>query len=555
MPTDKIRILVPDKLAEEGLQFLKSQPDVELASKPGMKEDELAQVIGQFDGLIVRSGIKVPAKCLVSPGRLKAIARAGVGVDNIDVDAATAKGVLVMNSAEASTISTAEHAFTLMMALCRQVGPAYLTMHAGGWDRSKFMGRQLHGQTLGVVGFGRIGRTVAERAMAFGMTVVAFDPIINAPALMEGKVRMFRDFKEMLPHADILTFHVPLTDDTKGMLGAETFKLCRKGVLVVNAARGGVVDEEALLAALDSGQCGGAAIDVYASEPPAPESALRKHPKLLTTPHLGASTHEAQKAVSIAAAEQLLEYLRGQGIRGAVNAAGLKVDLSPLQDRFVDLATRMAQLVSPMITRGIATVTFELSGKELVPAAGTIERIGLVNLLKNFLDEPLNIVNVMHVAQQRGIKVQRILNDDPSGPMAAGPQLAIEVVGPPGAVDDHTLQGDETRRIVGRVYQDLRPRIVEINRYFMDMVPAGPMVLIQNEDRPGRIGLVGTEFGQAGVNIADMAISRRTSASGAPTALMVLKVDNDPPAALIERMKTQPGILKVAVVRLPEEKK
>jgi len=555
MSTNKLRILVPDKLADEGLEFLRQQADVELESRPGMKEDELAQVIGDFDGLIVRSGIKVPAKCLGNPGRLKAIARAGVGVDNIDVEAATSKGVLVMNSAEASTYSTAEHAFTLMMALCRQIGPAYQTMAAGGWDRNKFMGRQLHGKTLGVVGFGRIGRTFAERALAFGMNVVAYDPIINAPTMMDGKVRMFQDFKQMLPLADILTFHVPLTDETRGMLNAETFKLCRKGVLVINAARGGVVDEDALIPALEAGQCGGAALDVFNTEPPAADSPLRKHPKILCTPHLGASTHEAQKAVSIAAAEQLLEFLRGQGIHGAVNAAGLKVDLSPLQDRFVDLVQRMAQLLAPMISRGIASVTFEFSGAELLPAAATIERVGLVHLLKNFLDEPLNIVNVMHAAQQRGIRVQRVNIEDPFALAITGPQLVLEIVGPAHAVDGRTLPGDETRRIVGRVYQDLRPRIVEINHYHMDMIPAGAMVLIQNQDRPGMIGLVGTEFGQAQVNIADMAISRRFSEGGPATALMVLKVDNDPTPELCARLKAHPGMLKIAVVKLAAEKK
>ncbi len=556
MADAKIRILVPDKLAQEGLDFLSSQTDVELVSKPGITEDDLAKIAGEFDGLIVRSGIKVTSKTLLSqgmPGRLKAIARAGVGVDNIDLDAATEKGVLVMNSAEASTLSTAEHAFTLLMALCRQVGPAYMTMYNGGWDRNKFMGRQLHGKTLGVVGFGRIGRTVAERALAFGMNVVAYDPLVNVATMLDGRVKMFRVFTEMLPHVDMLTFHVPLTDETRGMLNEETFKLCRKGVLVINAARGGVVDEVGLVKALENGQCGGAGLDVFTTEPPAADSSLRKHPKVLCTPHLGASTHEAQQAVSIAAAEQLLEYLRGQGIRGAVNAGGIKVDLTPVQQAFVDLVQRMAALISPMITRGMAGITLELTGKELAPAAATIQRVALVSLLQSRFDVPVNIVSVVNTAEQRGIALQVITNDDPSGPRASGPQVALEIKGPPGSVDTQTLQGDETRRIVGRVYQDMRPRIVEINRYAMDMVPEGPMVLIQNEDRPGVIGLVGTQFGQAKVNIADMAISRRVLPGGKPgsaTALMVLKLDEVPPMQLLEQLQQQPGILKIASVKL-----
>ncbi len=551
--SDKLRILVPDKLAQEGLDYISSQADVELTSKPGIKEAELATIAGDYDGMIVRSGIKVTAEVMAKPGRLRAIARAGVGVDNIDLDAATAQGILVMNSAEASTISTAEHAFTLLMALARQIGPAYKTMSNGGWDRNKFMGRQLSGKTLGVVGFGRIGRTVAERALAFGMTVVAYDPFINAGVQMDGKVRLYASFEELLPLADVLTFHVPLNEQTQGMLGAATFPKCRKGVLVVNAARGGVVDEAALLAALESGQCGGAALDVFVEEPPAADSPLRKHPNLLVTPHLGASTHEAQQAVSISAAEQLLEYLRGEGVRGAVNAGGLRVDLTPLQTKFVDLAQRMAALISAMITRGIASVTFELSGKELASAAGTIERLGLVGLLKGNLDLPVNPINVRHIAEQRGIKIRSVISEEnKTTASGGGAELAIEIKGPAGAVDSQTPAGDETRRIVGHVYEDMRPRITEINHYGMDMVPAGHMVLIQNQDKPGMIGLVGTEFGEAGVNIADMAISRR-EVGGVVTALMVLKVDAQVPDSLSNRIKARPGILKVACVKLPPE--
>ncbi len=546
--TATFRVLAADKLAAEGLEFLKQQTDVELVNKPGLSEDELAAIAGQHDGMIVRSGVQVTAKVLANPGRLKVIARAGVGVDNIDLDAATAAGILVMNSAEASTLSTAEHAFALMMAAARQIGPAYKTMTEGGWDRAKFTGRQLHGKTLGVVGFGRIGRTVAERALAFGMAVVAYDPFYNQPTALDGKVRMFRDFQELLPHADILTFHVPLTDQTRGMLGPEQFAMCRDGVMVVNAARGGIVDEDALLAALDSGKCSGAALDVYPTEPPAADSPLRKHPKLLLTPHLGASTKEGQQAVSIVAAEQLLAYLRGQGISGAVNAGDLRVDLDPVQKRFVDLAQRMSRLISPMISEGIAAVHFELAGRTLAAAAGTIERFALVELLRGHFNVPVNIINVSSVAEQRGIKLSTTKIEDAQ---IEGSKLTIEIVGPRGeAAKAKSAAALEKRRIVGRVFDDLRPRVVEINGYHMDMIPAGDMVLILNEDRPGMIGLVGTELGQARVNIADMTISRREN-----KALMVLQVDSPPTEPVVNRLRHRPGMLKVAVVKLPDEPK
>lgn len=539
--TQKYKILAADKLAQEGLDFILSQPDAELVNQPGLGEDELARIVGQHDGMIVRSGVQVTAKVLEHPGRLRAVARAGVGVDNIDLETATAKGVLVMNSAEASTLTTAEHAFTLMLALARRIGPAYMTMAQGGWDRGKFKGVQLAGKTLGVIGFGRIGRAVAQRALAFDMKVIAHDPFYNAATALDGQVKMYSQLEELVPSAHILTMHLPLNDQTRGLIGTELLTRCPKGVMIVNAARGGIVDEPALLEAVQSGQCGGAALDVFATEPLAADSPLRDHPKILVTPHLGASTAEAQRAVSVDAATALLAYLRGNGVHGAVNAGGLQLNLDPTQQRFVDLTQRMARLISPMITEGIGQVTVELSGQALASAAATIERMSLIELLREHLDVPLNIVNVRHVAESRGISLRTVIMDDDK---AGGPQLAIRVDSRPAKPGS----APQTRCIVGRVYDDQRPRIVEINGYCMDMVPSGVMVLIQNQDQPGMVGMVGGEFGQARVNIADMAISRRDT-----TALMVLKIDTDPPESLLHRLRHRPGILKVAIVKLPPE--
>ena len=551
--TDTFTLLAADKLAEEGLDYIRQQPDAELMDKPGLTEAEYADLLaaGGIHAMIVRSGIDVTAAMLETPGNLKVIARAGVGVDNIDLPAATAKGILVVNTAEASTVTTAEHAFALMMALLRQIGPAYRTMCDGGWDRDKFKGRQLHGLTLGVVGLGRIGRTVAERALAFGMTVVGYDPFVNQDLqLGEHTVKTYRSFADLAPHADVLTFHVPKTPETTGMLNAETFAKCRKGVYVVNAARGGIVHEAALVEACDSGRCGGAAIDVYDEEPPAKDSPLRGHPKILTTPHLGASTVEAQTAVSVDAAKACLQYLRGEGISGAVNAGGVRVDLTNLQAAYVDLAQRMATLISPMVTRGIASIELGLCGEALGAAAGTIERTVLVGLLQRHFDTPLNVINVAAVADQRGIKIATTKR---ATAPAAPTQLTVTIHGPSEAVDGNTPPADRVRRIVGRVYDDLKPRVVEINGYKMDMVPAGHMALVQNDDRPGMIGLVGTEFGNAHVNIADMSISRRDNPHGSgATALMLLKIDQPAPASLHASLTARDGILKFATVRLAE---
>jgi len=529
--SDKIRILVGDKLAQKGLDYLNSFDNVEVEVRTGLSEDELAEVVGGYDGLIVRSGVQVTAKVLANPGKLRAIARAGVGVDNIDLNAATAKGVLVMNSAEASTITTAEHAFTLLMALARNIGPAYKTMTEGGWDRSKFVGRQLAGKTLGVVGFGRIGRTVAERALVFGMTVKAFDPVFNAETALDGRVKIFKDFESMIGDCDILSFHVPLNDSTRSMLNAERFAKCKPGVMVVNAARGGVVDIPDLLKALDEGKCGGAAIDVYEEEPPAEDDPLRSHPKVLCTPHLGASTAEAQEAVSTDACAQVLEYLRGDGIRGAVNLGGVRLDLDPAQSRYVDLAKRMARLIGPMCESGVARISVTIDGEALASAASTIERMVVIELLQSMLDDPVNLVNVKLIAEQRGLTHSTTLLENER----LAPRLTIEVD-----------SGGASRRIVGSVLADKLPRVLEINGYHMDMVPEGSMLLLQNQDQPGMVGLVGTEMGEASTNIADMALSRRDE-----TALMVLKLDGAPGEGLLSRLRSKPGILKVSPVVLP----
>ena len=531
--SEMFRILAADKLADEGLAYIRAQSDTHLEQRLGLSEAELVEIIGEFDGLIVRSGIQVTAAILRNPGRLKAVARAGVGVDNIDLDAATAAGVLVMNAAESSTITTAEHAFALMLSLARNIGPAYKTMTEGGWDRAGFQGHQLAGKTLGVVGFGRIGQTVAARALAFDMQVLAHDPFFNAETAMDGRVKMCGEFLDLLPQVDVLTFHVPATSRTLSMMNTEAFEQCRDGVLVVNASRGGIVAEQDLLSAVESGKCGGAALDVFATEPLEADSPLRHHRSILTTPHLGASTVEAQEAVSIDAAVALLEYLRGEGVRGAVNVAGLRLDLDPLQSRFVELAQRIAMVISPMTAEGISRVTIELSGQSLMSAATTIERMALIGLLQPHLDTSLNLVNVRHVSEQRGIILRTVSREEEK---TDGPQIAIAA-----------RSGDRTHRVVGRVYSDMRPRLVEINGYHMDMVPAGHMVLIRNDDKPGMIGRVGTAFGIAGVNIADMAISRRDD-----SAMMLLRVDAEPPPNLETDLLSCPGISKVARVRLPD---
>src|SRR6476646_1474810 len=348
-----MRILVADKLADEGLEFLK-QSGVGYDARIGLKEDELAATVGSYDAMVVRSGAKVTARVLENPGQLKAIARAGVGVDNIDLEAATAKGILVLNTAEASTLSTAEHALALMMSLARKIPAANQSLRSGALDwkkRSSYQGTQLAGKTLGVVGMGRIGRTVASRAIAMEMNVLGFDPYFSAPTALDGKVRIVKDFDEFLSQLDVITFHVPGGEGTRHLLNRERlFNKARPNLLVINDARGEVVDEMAIADALKEKRIGGAALDVFQTEPPAkdhPLLALQSDNGVLT-PHLGASTDEAQTAVSVDACKAIVAYLTNGEIRGAVNAGGIRLDLAPEEAPFAKLASRLGTMVTAL---------------------------------------------------------------------------------------------------------------------------------------------------------------------------------------------------------------
>src|SRR6476659_1383187 len=410
------QILVADTLAEEGLNFLK-QSGAGFDVKVGLKEDELAAEVGNFDALIVRSGAKVTAKVLENPGQLKAIARAGVGVDNIDLEAATAKGILVLNTAEASTLSTAEHALALMLSLARKIPQAHTGLKSGQLEwkkRSVYQGTQLAGKTLGVVGLGRIGRTVASRAIAMEMNVLGFDPYFNAPTALDGKVRMVKDFDEFLSQLDVITFHVPGGEGTKHLLNRERlFGKCKPNLLVINDARGEVVDEFALAEALKEKKIAGAALDVFQTEPPAKDHPLFGLENVVLTPHLGASTDEAQTAVSVDACKAIVAYLKSGEIRGAVNAGGIRLDLPPDEAPFAKLASRIGCLLSAMCDGGYSTITLRASGTRAPKLMNTLLRLATVELLKPHLDTPVNVIRVEHLARSRGIELVQIHQPQP----------------------------------------------------------------------------------------------------------------------------------------------
>ena len=537
-----MRILVADKLATEGLDFLKKS-GIDYDEKIGLKEPELAAAVGAYDGLVVRSGAKVTAKVLESPGNLKTIARAGVGVDNIDLDAATAKGILVLNTAEASTLSTAEHALALMMSLARKIPSAHHSLKSGALDwkkRSAFQGTQLAGKTLGVVGLGRIGRTVATRALAMDMSVLGFDPFFSSPTALDGRVRMVKDFDEFLSQLDVITFHVPGGESTKHLLDRERlFNKCKPNLLVVNDARGEVVDEFALAEALKEKKVAGAALDVFQTEPPAKDHPLLGLDNVVLTPHLGASTDEAQTAVSVEACKAVVAYLKSGEIRGAVNAGNIRLDLPPDEAPFAELARRIGALLAGFHEGGYKTITLRASGTRAPKLMNTLLRLATVELLRPHLTDPVNVINVEHLARSRGIELVAIHEPAPPAGLV-GDIVGIRTEG----------EGDESHRILGTVYADALPRVLRVDGFAMDMVPEGNMVLIVNKDQPGVIGLVGSSFGDAGVNIADMVISREFRDDGA-VALMVIKTDQHPPDALLNRLRARPNILRAKSVVLP----
>ena len=531
-------ILVADALAAEGLAILKAQTDVKLSVQEKWAPGELAAALGKFDGVIIRSAVNIKGPELAHPGKLRVIARAGVGVDNVDVEAATKAGVLVMNTPDANTITTAEHAIALMMALSRKIPLADASLRAGKWDRKTFMGAQLAGKTLGIIGFGRIGKAVAKRCLAMDMKVVAYDKFYFAQTALDGQVNMIKDMEALLPLCDYISIHTP---GGETLLGAAQIAKCKKGVRFVNAARGGLIDEVALAEAIKSGQVAGAAIDVYEPEPPAMDKEIFKlGDKVVVTPHLGASTKEAQTTAATDVVAGILTYLRGEGLVGAVNAGGVEVNLSAQEQAYADLAQRMGTILAAIADKGFDSITLRTNGEQPKRIAGTLQRLAVMALIKPFLTESVNVVNAFHLAESRGIALR-------SETMGQAVQRAIQ----------HSIELEitekidgapetKTHTIIGTVFADNLPRVLGIKGYWMDMVPAGPMVLIVNKDRPGVIGLVGTTFGKLGINIADMTISRKGD-----KALMLLNVDSEPSAEALAILRSEPALETVKSIKLP----
>ncbi len=527
-----IRILIADKLDQTVVQDLQDKEGLEVDVKTGLSEDELAEIVGNYDGMIIRSGVKVTAKVLANVGSLRVIARAGVGVDNVDLEAATKAGVLVMNTPDANTISTAEHSFGMMLALARNICQACNDTKAGNWNRSKFVGRQLAGKQLGIIGLGRVGRAVAERALAFKMNVCGYDPLFTDENIFEGKVKLISDLDELVKTSDFITLHTPLTEKTRGMIGPERLAMMKPTAFIINCARGGLIDEQALAEAVKEKKIAGAAVDVFSKEPPE-ELELMKVDNIIVTCHLGASTKEAQLAVASDAAKGLLDYLQHGTIRSAVNVPGLPATLTTKDKAILDLVQRMAALLAPLAGSGIKSLQVTATSSKLENILPLLLRTALVHTLKGFFETSLNVINAELAAKTRNIQTAYSCKTTRE---SDAEHILIEVE-----------SADGRHNIEGRISTDGLPTILNIDGYRMQMVPEGIMVVLVNDDEPGAIGLVGTTFGEHKLNIADLTLSRREK-----KALMVFKTDEVPPDELLEKLrKTSPPIRMVAKVELP----
>ena len=522
------RVLVSDPISEKGVEALRSAPDISVDVNTGLKPDELLKIIGDYHGLVVRSQTKVTAEVFAAATNLRAIGRAGVGVDNIDRAAATDHGVVVMNTPSGNTISTAEHAFTLMLSLARNIPQAHASIIAGKWDRKSFEGVELCGKRLEILGMGRIGSEFAKRAQAFGMTVVAYDPFLTAARAQSLKVELAESAAIALTGADVVTLHIPLTPETQHILNAERIGLMNPGALIINCARGGLVDEAAAKAHIDSGHLAGIALDVFETEPPTADFPLFGVKKCVFTPHLGASTAEAQENVGIEVAHQVRDFLVTGEIRNAVNMPNLDSRTLESVGPYLDLANSLGTLLSKIAPGQSDAIRVSYLGPVSELDTELVTRKVLSGFLAEAYDEAhVNLVNAPAIAKSHGISVT-----ESTAALATNCTELIEV---------SAIKGKEVCTVAGTFFGK-SARIVHIAGHHVETNPTGKFLFVENDDRPGIVGTIGTSLGGAAVNIANMALSRTSDRQRAVT---VIEVDTNPPNELLESLRATPGIIRV----------
>ena len=528
------RIIVLDDLSPEGLALLESAGNIEYEVRTGLKGAALREALMQFDGAICRSGVKITADVLEGNRRLKAIARAGVGTDNIDTEAATRQGIVVMNTPGGNTISTAEHTIALMLALARKIVPAFESLKQGKWDRKSFIGTQLAGKTLGIIGLGRVGQAVAQRAKAFEMRILAYDPFVSPQRAAELGVVSCSSIKELLPQVDFLTVHTPLTDETRNLIGPNEIKMMKKGVKLINCARGGIYNEEALVEGLRSGHIGGVALDVYTTEP-CTSSPLFEMPNVVCTPHLGASTEEAQANVAVEAVQLVIDFFTTGAIRQSVNMAPLDPKTLQSLRGFLNLAYRLGLLLAQVDRCPPNQCIIKYRGEVAKKDTRLLSAAFAAGLLSCYVED-VNLVNAPVFLRERGIQLSEERTTEP-GEFSS--LITAEV-----------QSEAKTSVAAGILFGADQPRLVQKGACRVEAVLEGILMFFEHRDIPGVIGRVGTIFGRHQVNIAQMSVGRSTKKPGG-WAIGILALDSAPPAEAMAELLTLDTISRAWIVKLP----
>ena len=518
------RVLISDKMSPLAEKVFTDR-GVEVDSKAGLEKGELAEIIGEYDGLAVRSATKVTEKIIARADKLKVIGRAGIGVDNIDVAAATARGIIVMNTPFGNSITTAEHAISLMLALARQIPAADASTQAGKWEKSAFMGVEVTNKTLGIIGCGNIGSIVAARALGLRMRVLAYDPFLSRERALELGVEKV-ELDDLLKRSDFVSLHTPLTDKTRNIIDAKAIKKMKKGMRIINCARGGLVVEEALRDALESGKVAGAAIDVY-SEEPATKNTLFGAPNVICTPHLGAATGEAQENVAIQVAEQMADYLTTGAVTNALNMPSISAEEAPRLTPFVQLAEQLGSFAGQLTETGVRKICLEYEGLVAEMNIKALTAAVLTGFLRPLL-QTVNMVSALSYARERGVKVEEIRREH-SGAYETYVRLTV-------------FTDNQERSVAGTVFSDGKPRIIQIKGINMEAELAEKMLYITNHDRPGFIGNLGTTLGNAGINIARMQFGRDFEGGN---AIALVSIDQEIPDAVLRDVQALPDVIQV----------
>lgn len=526
------KVLVSDKVSERGLEILRKAEGISVDVKTGLTSDELRSGIRDYDALVVRSSTKVTAEVINAADRLKVIGRAGIGVDNVDVPAATRKGIVVMNTPQGNAVAAAEHTVSMMCALARNIPQATAVLKSGKWDRSRFMGVELGGKTLGLVGVGNIGSIVAGRAQGLMMKVIAHDPYVTEEMANAKGVELV-SVDELLARSHFISVHTPLTDETRNLIDKKAFEKMRTGVMIINCARGGIINEKALYGALKSGKIAGAALDCFEVEP-AVGNPLFEFDRVICTPHLGASTDEAQENVAIAIAEQLMNYLTKGVLQNTVNVPSVNLELLPELMPFSDLAERLGRFVAQLFHSAIETVAIEYVGDVTEIPLAPLKAAVLKGLLHPRLGDIVNFVNAPLMAEERGIAVTE--------------QSTSRTEDYASLISIRAFSKEESHSVTGSLFGRKEPRLLELDKCPLGGVLAGHLLFIRNEDRPGVIGNIGTVLGNNNINIASIKVGRDQEGG---TGMTLLSLDGPLSQMMIDEMSRFPHVVSVRQLELP----